>query len=150
MSQTLSIVTIKRLLPTRIQTCILFGAGPRRAIINPGKPFKTIMTHANFRSKSGGLFVAVLLAVSSFGCTEKMPVPIKADIPLNSAPAITPSTTVLGVEPAGATRDAPATTSKAKTDISKEQQSTSMPLPGQANDHSVLLPSGSPQRAASR
>ncbi len=72
------------------------------------------------------------------------------NVPLTSAPAITPSTTVLGVEPAGATREPAATTSKAKTDVSKEQQSTAMPLPGQANDHSVLLPAGSPQRAASR
>ena len=97
---------------------------------------------------------ALLLALSSVGCTEKMTPPIKAtaptNVPLTSEPAITPSTTVVGVEPAGATRDAAATTSKAKTDVSKEQQSTAMPLPGQANDHSVLLPAGSPQRAASR
>ena len=103
-------------------------------------------------SKSGLALTltAVLLAISGLGCTEKAPPPIKADIPLNSSPAALPSTNVLGVEPAGSTREAPATTSKAKTDVSKEQQSTAMPLPGQANDHSVLLPASSPQRPASR
>jgi hypothetical protein len=97
-----------------------------------------------------GVVLAVVVAFGSLGCSDKTPPPIKADIPLNSSPAATPSTTVLGVEPAGPTREAAATTSKAKTDVSKEQQSTAMPLPGQANDHSVLLPASSPQRPASR
>lgn len=97
-----------------------------------------------------GTFLAVVVAVGSTGCSDKTPPPIKADIPLNSSPASAPSTTVLGVEPAGPTRETPATTSKAKTDVSKEQQSSAMPLPGQANDHSVLLPASSPQRPASR
>lgn len=115
------------------------------------------MTHKNFATPSRflGVAAAILIgAFSSIGCTEKMTPPIKAtapvNVPLSSAPAITPSTTVLGVEPAGATREPAATTSTAKSDVSKEQQSTAMPLPGQANDHSVLVPPGSPQRAASR
>lgn len=112
------------------------------------------MTNASSPPRSGLIVVMALIALAVGGCTDKMTPPIKAsapvNVPLNSEPAITPSTTVLGVEPAGPTRDAAATTSKAKTDVSKEQQSTAMPLPGQANDHSVLIPPGSPQRAASR
>lgn len=140
----------KRLRPTRDQTCILFGAVPRRVIMRFMKSHELIMTSLNFRFTSGAALVAVLFAVSSFGCTEKTASPIKADVLLNSEPASTPSTTVLGVEPGAPTREAAATTSKAKTDVSKEQQSSAMPLPGQANDHSVLLPAASPQRSASR
>ncbi len=140
----------KRLRPTRDQTCILFGAVPHRVIMRFIKSLESIMTSLNFRFTSGAALVAVLFAVSSFGCTEKTASPIKADVPLNSEPASTPSTTVLGVEPGAPTREAAATTSKAKTDVSKEQQSSAMPLPGQANDHSVLLPAASPQRSASR
>lgn len=98
---------------------------------------------------SSAALVAVF-AVASMGCSDKVNPPIKANIPLDSSPAATPSTTVTGVAPAGPTREAAATTSKAKTDVSKEQQSTGMPLPGQANDHSVLVPASSPERAASR
>lgn len=112
------------------------------------------MTNATFPTAFGSLTLTAFIALAVGGCTEKMTPPIKAtaptNVPLSSEPAITPSTSVLGVEPAGATREAATTTSKAKTDVSKEQQSTAMPLPGQANDHSVLLPPGSPQRAASR
>jgi hypothetical protein len=117
-------------------------------------PIEFIMTNANLAARFGSTRVTVsfvlLVALSSLGCTEKMPLPIKADMPLKSEPAMVPSTAVLGVEPAGPTREATATTSKAKTDMSKEQQSGAMPLPGQANDHSVLLPAASPQRSASR
>lgn len=118
------------------------------------KLFEPNMIRRKFGSTSmSGLALTLttaLLAVSGLGCTEKKPPPIKADIPLSSSPAALPSTTVLGVEPAGSTREAPATTSKDKTDMSKEQQSTAMPLPGQANDHSVLSPASAPQRPASR
>lgn len=122
------------------------------------QPIEFIMTKANIPAQFGVStvtvlvtnFVILLAALSMSACTEKLTPPIKANAPLVTGPATAPSTTVLGVEPAGATREAAATTSKAKTEISKEQQSTAMPLPGQANDHSVLLPTGSPQRAASR
>lgn len=108
------------------------------------------MTHARFQIRTVPAVIGVCFAILAVGCKDKMPLPITADIPLTTTPASTPSTTVLGVEPAGATREPAATTSKDKSDVSKEQQSTAMPLPGQANDHSVLLPASSPQRAASR
>ena len=143
-----------RVLPTRIETYILFGALARRAMMVGIKLLESIMKNvtysANLPAAPHTLLLAVLVALSSIGCTEKQPAPIKADLPLSSAPVNAPSTTVLGVEPAGPTREPAATTSKDKTDMSKEQQSTSMPLPGQANDHSVLRPASSPQRSASR
>lgn len=143
-----------RVLPTRIETCILLGASQHRAMMDSIKLLEFIMTNVNFPVVSRSILLAVLVALSSLGCTEKITPPIKAtapiNVPLSSEPAAPPSTTVLGVEPAGPTREPATTTSKGKTDVSKEQQSTAMPLPGQANDHSVLLPSGSPQRAASR
>ena len=140
--------------PTCTETNILFGTMPGSAMIGYTKHFSLNMPNAYLpiqRPSFSLVFVAaVVVAISALGCTEKRPVPIKADIPLSSTPSITPSSTVLGVEPAGATREPAATTSKDKTDMSKEQQSAAMPLPGQANDHSVLLPASSPQRAASR
>ena len=46
----------------------------------------------------------------------------------------------VGTTPAGPTVEAAATTSGDKSDVSKIDQSASMPLPGQANDHSALVP----------
>ena len=45
--------------------------------------------------------------------------------------------------PIGTAKKTPATTSTAKSAISKDQQSSAMPLPGQANDHSTLSPKAS-------
>ncbi len=114
------------------------------------KQLESAMTIAKLPPHFGFVLIAGLVAFSGLACTEKRPLPIKADAPLNAAPANTPSTNVLGVEPAGPTREPAATTSKPATDLSKEQQSRAMPLPGQANDHSVLLPPSSPQPGASR
>lgn len=144
---------VLRLLPTRRKTGILFLDSVGGAMMDHMKNSGSSMENPNRPARLLSVFATVLavsVAVGSLGCTDKTPPPIKADIPLNSSPAAPPSTTVLGVEPAGPTRETAATTSKAKTDVSKEQQSTAMPLPGQANDHSVLLPAASPQRAASR
>ena len=142
----------KSLFPTRCKTCILFGVSACRAMMVRMKLFEFTMANAKIPVRPVHLFCAIFITfvVASVGCSEKLPPPIKADIPLNSAPATTPSTTVSGVAPAGPTREAAATTSTDKTDVSKEQQSSAMPLPGQANDHSVLLPASSPQRPASR
>lgn len=43
---------------------------------------------------------------------------------------------VIGVVPQAAKAEGPSTTSAARSSITKQQQSNSMPLPGQANDHS--------------
>ena len=87
-------------------------------------------------------YASVLIgALLSTGCSESTN-PVKAKdkaAPATSAD-IDPRSKVVGVVPAGPTPEAPATTSTAKSDISKAQQSTAMPLPGQANDHSTLSP----------
>lgn len=80
---------------------------------------------------------AALLAT---GCTEKTSPLHKAKAAPATAADVDPRSKVIGIEPAGPTREAPATASPAKSDISKTQQSTAMPMAGQANDHSTLSP----------
>lgn len=46
----------------------------------------------------------------------------------------------VGITPAGPTKEAAATTSSSKSDVSKADQSASMPLTGQAGDHSAIVP----------
>jgi hypothetical protein len=87
--------------------------------------------------------VAILAALSAVACTDKATSPSKAQAPPATAADIDPRSKVVGVEPAGPTKEAPATTSPAKSSISKAQQSSAMPLPGQANDHSTLSPKAS-------
>jgi hypothetical protein len=53
-----------------------------------------------------------------------------------------PSQPTIGVEPAGPTQEAPTTTSNARSDVTKAQESGAMPMPGQANDHSTPAPKG--------
>ena len=82
----------------------------------------------------------IFSAVLATGCTDKnAPLP-KVKAPPATAADVDPRSKVIGVEPAGPTREAPATASPAKSDINKTQQSTAMPMPGQANDHSTLSP----------
>lgn len=56
-----------------------------------------------------------------------------------TANATTPVSPI-GTTPAGPTKEAAATTSSEKSDVSKTDQSASMPLTGQANDHSAIVP----------
>jgi hypothetical protein len=48
-----------------------------------------------------------------------------------------------GVQPGPATREPTATTSAVKTEMSRAEQSSAMPMPGQANDHSIPTPAAS-------
>lgn len=85
-----------------------------------------------------GAVVAILALALAAGCSEqRAPAPKVAAPPASAASAIQVETQV-GVVPAGPSKEAPATTSAAKSDISKSDQSNSMPMPGQANDHSAL------------
>ncbi len=89
------------------------------------------------------IFGFALVAIVGFGmtaCSDKAAPPAAAAAPLITGPATTPSTQVLGVAPAGPTADPAAGTSPAKSDMSRAQESSAMPMPGQANDHSVLGP----------
>lgn len=91
-----------------------------------------------------GLKSAILFAGwSAAGCSDT-----GLRTPLVQQPAATASDTssqssLVGTVPAGPTKDFHSTISAAKTDISKAQQSSDMPMPGQANDHSTMAPDAS-------
>lgn len=83
---------------------------------------------------------ALLAACTLAACVDKTP-PTPVTKSAEATTADTPaSSQVLGVVPAGPTPEAPATKSAAKSDVSKSQQSNAMPMPGQANDHSLPIP----------
>lgn len=112
------------------------SAFPSGAQVTGGKP----------ASRSVVKIAGVLLVLSSLvlsACTEKkldkpLIPPLSRTLPPTPGPAVEPSSTVLGVKPAGPTKDSMPSASPAKSDMSAAQQSSAMPLPGQANDHSVL------------
>jgi hypothetical protein len=89
---------------------------------------------------------AMVLALFTAGCKDYSyfaPTPVagpRQDPMPPTTVTVTPLSSPIGMLPAGPTKEAPATTSPAKSNVSKTDQSTAMPLPGQANDHSVLLP----------
>lgn len=87
-----------------------------------------------------GFALISMVGVGMTACSDKTAPPAAAAAPVVSGPATTPSTQVLGVAPAGSTADPAAGTSPAKSDMSRVEQSSAMPMPGQANDHSVLGP----------
>lgn len=95
------------------------------------------------------VFVLCVAFVTLASCSEKSAPPTSRNVPPISGPVGVPATNVLGVTPAAPTNDSSASTSPAKTDMSAAQQSSAMPMPGQANDHSVLEPKPS-QKPASR
>lgn len=91
-----------------------------------------MVMHLSYRTIAGSLLAAGCL----FACTDK---PQSGAAPVVKPTAVVePASKVLGVEPAAPTKEAKATTSPAKSDITPAQQSSSMPMPGQANDHSTL------------
>ncbi len=85
----------------------------------------------------------VFAALSAVACTDKGTSPSKVQAPPATAAGMDQRSKAVGVEPAGPTKEAPATTSPVESSISKAQQSNAMPLPGQANDHSTLSPQAS-------
>lgn len=86
--------------------------------------------------------IALLLILTLAGCTDKPASPAKAKTP--TAAENDPRAKVIGVVGNGeAAKETPSTTSTAKSDITKAQAATAMPLPGQANDHSTLSPKAS-------
>lgn len=89
--------------------------------------------------KSNILLAVTIASVLLIGCkNENLTTPKNPTIS-ETANSTTPASPV-GTEPAGPTKEAAATTSKEKSDVSKTDQSVSMPLPGQANDHSAIMP----------
>jgi hypothetical protein len=93
--------------------------------------------------QSNALLYVILLSALLLGCkNEDLTMP-KNPIISETANTSTPVSPV-GTSPAGPSKEATATTSgsasSSKSDVSKVDQSASMPLPGQANDHSAIVP----------
>jgi hypothetical protein len=89
--------------------------------------------------QSNALLYVILLSTLLLGCkNEDLTMP-KSPTMSETANATTPVSPV-GTTPAAPTQEAPATTSSTKSDVSKTDQSASMPLTGQANDHSAIVP----------
>ena len=94
---------------------------------------------------SSMLFATIFAATLIVGCkNEDLSAPKTPKMSENTylTSPIVPTTPIspAGTQPAGPTKEAAATTSLEKSAVSKTDQSVSMPLPGQANDHSALLP----------
>lgn len=93
------------------------------------------------------LLCAIAVSALLLGCKDKdLSAPNNPKMGSNmgqtiseSANSTTPVSPV-GTTPAGPTKEAAATTSSEKSDVSKADQSASMPLTGQANDHSAAVP----------
>ena len=90
----------------------------------------------NLSRRAAAIAIVVVFAVS--GCSDKTkPAAVSTEVPVPQATGVV-QTEVLGVAPAGASSD-PAV-GGVKTDMSRAQQSSAMPMPGQANDHSTPQP----------
>lgn len=83
------------------------------------------------------LTAALTLLVSRSDAISPTPA---AQAPAGTASDTISQSTMVCTVPAGPTQEALATTSASTSDISKTQQSDSMPMPGQANDHSTSAP----------
>lgn len=94
---------------------------------------------------AAAVFLALGLVVACTGETAPQP---KLNAQPASAASGVPGDTQVGVVPAEPGKEAPATTSTVKSDVSKAEQSSAMPLPGQANDHSTLAPPASKKMAS--
>ena len=91
---------------------------------------------------------AIFLAATLFaGCSDAVAPPPAVQLPAASASDTSAQKSLVGTVPAGPTSADPATDSATKTDLTKAQQSTAMPLPGQANDHSTTSPKASQKGA---
>jgi hypothetical protein len=88
----------------------------------------------------------VVLSIA-MGCTDKGVPSTKSNTAKAGGVEADPRAKVLGIKPEGAPMKITAGTSATKSTLSKEQEATGMPLPGQANDHSTLAPNAS-QKAA--
>lgn len=93
------------------------------------------MNHLPLAQRSlAALFVAATLLA---GCSDTVVPTPAVQLPAASASDTSAQTTLVGTVPAGPTREDPANASATPTDLTKAQQSSAMPMPGQANDHST-------------
>ncbi len=100
--------------------------------------------------QQGAMAIMVLAAALSASCSDAVAPKPPEQTPAASASDTTSQSSVVSTVPAGPTKEAPATTSAAKTDISKAQQSNSMPMPGQVNDDSTLAPNATQKANATK
>ena len=91
------------------------------------------------------VFLALGMVVA---CTEQSAPQPKLDALPTSTASVVPADTQVGVVPAGPGKETAGTTSAAKSDVSRAEQSSAMPMPGQANHHS--MPAPSPAKKAAR
>jgi len=82
--------------------------------------------------------LATLLVTSTaqLGCERKAPSTSGDTNATPTSDSVDPRSKVIGVTPQPPKPEGPATTSAARSTVTKQEQSNSMPLPGQANDHS--------------
>lgn len=100
------------------------------------KLFKTVRV-----ARAVTIIVMAACAVAACGSSAP-PTPEFETVPATPTVSSLPNS-VVGTVPAGSTKEAAATTSPVKSQMSKEEESAAMPLPGQANDHSTLSPQAS-------
>jgi hypothetical protein len=82
----------------------------------------------------------IVVAFAIAGCNERSNPTAPAKQPPGTAETIDPRSKVVGVEPAGPTKETAGTTSIVQSDMTKAEAANAMPMPKQANDHSALLP----------
>ena len=91
-------------------------------------------------SRICAIVAAIALAAGIAACDKK----VGATKGARTALAPSPSAQVIGTVPAEPSGDPPGTTPVSKAnEMSKPVESTTMPLPGQPNDHSNLAPTPS-------
>jgi hypothetical protein len=84
-----------------------------------------------------GLLVTALVASAALqACDRKVPPVSTKSEP--TADSVDPRSKAIGQMPQPPKSEGTATTSTAPSTVSKQEESKSMPLPGQANDHSTL------------
>lgn len=100
---------------------------------------KNYLAQINVRHASAAVMLTALCATA---CTDKPTPPIKTSTPpeVRLGGGLSPPWSTNGVEPKEPVKDVAPKPSNAKSDMSKAEESRSMPMPGQANDHSVLEP----------
>lgn len=95
----------------------------------------------DYTQGQGSVWAVLVVALGlATACTDRPAPKVQASEQPASAAAGVPGDTQVGVTPAGPGKETPGTTSAAKSDVSKGEESAAMPLPGQANDHSTLAP----------
>jgi len=99
------------------------------------------MKHAHLTHST---LAAVLLAATLLAsCSDKVEPTPAVDLPAASASDTAGQTTLVGTVPAAPTSESAASAAADESDLSKAQESTAMPLPSQANDHSTAAPNAS-------